>query len=100
QGDGDPPDDARRFLDELNGRRAPRLDGLRFSVLALGDSSYPLFCASGRELAERLAALGGQRVLERVDADLDVERDAAPWLADALETARRALASTSTAASP
>ena len=99
QGDGDPPDDARRFLDELNGRRAPRLDGLRFSVLALGDSSYPLFCASGRELDERLAALGGQRVLERVDADLDVERDAAPWLADALETARRELASTSTAAS-
>ncbi|MCB1560328.1 MAG: flavodoxin domain-containing protein [Xanthomonadales bacterium] len=94
QGDGDPPDDARRFLDELGGRRAPKLDGLRFAVLALGDSSYPLFCATGRALDERLAELGGRRVVDRADADLDFERDAAPWLTDALDTAKRELDTT------
>ncbi|MEZ5464203.1 MAG: flavodoxin domain-containing protein [Lysobacteraceae bacterium] len=98
QGDGDPPDDARRFLDELAGRRAPKLDGLRFAVLALGDSSYPLFCATGRALDERLAELGGRRAVERVDADLDFERDAAPWLAEALDTAKRELDTTAASA--
>ena len=54
-GDGDPPDDARAFCDFLFSRRAPRLPTLEFSVLALGDSSYPRFCEIGRRVDERLA---------------------------------------------
>ena len=100
QGDGDPPDDARRFLDELGNRRAPSLDGLRFGVLALGDSSYPLFCATGRGLDERLAELGGHRLLDRVDADLDFEGDAAPWLDSALDIAQRELVASAATANP
>jgi len=79
-GDGDPPDEARGFVEYLMGRRAPQLPNLKYSVLALGDSSYPKFCEAGRQVDERLAALGGERLLPRVDCDLDVERLAGPWL--------------------
>ena len=79
QGDGDPPDDARAFLEFLEGRRAPALKKLRFAVLALGDSSYPQFCAIGRRIDQRLQALGGERIADRADADLDVETVSTPW---------------------
>jgi sulfite reductase (NADPH) flavoprotein alpha-component len=90
-GDGDPPDDARGFVEHLMGRRAPQLPNLRFTVLALGDSSYPKFCETGRQIDERLAALGAGRLLPRVDCDLDVERLAAPWLEEVVGRAREAL---------
>ena len=44
------------------GEAAPRLDGVEFGVLALGDTAYVEFCAIGKALDERLAALGGKRV--------------------------------------
>lgn len=91
QGDGDPPDDARGFVEHVLGPRAPRLDGLRFGVLGLGDSSYPRFCEVGRVLDARLAELGGERWLARGDADLDIDDVAAPWT-DAAADAARALA--------
>ena len=88
QGDGDPPDEARTFVEHLLGPRAPRLDGLRFGVLGLGDSSYPKFCEVGRVLDARLAGLGGERWLARGDADLDIDDVAAPWTDAAVEAAR------------
>ena len=88
QGDGDPPDDARSFIEYLLGKRAPRLEQLAFSVLALGDSSYPKFCETGRQVDERLAELGARRLLARVDCDLDYDRLATPWLEQLLARAR------------
>lgn len=88
QGDGDPPDDARAFVEHVLGPRAPKLEGLRFGVLGLGDSSYPKFCEIGRRLDARLAELGGERWLARGDADLDIEDVAAPWTDAAVEAAR------------
>ena len=79
QGDGDPPDDARGFLEFVEGRRAPALKKLKFAVLALGDSSYPQFCAIGRRIDQRLQALGGERIAECADADLDIETVSTPW---------------------
>ncbi len=87
-GDGEAPDDARPLMDALFGRRAPRLENLVYSVLALGDSSYPKFCETGRAIDERLAALGGRRLTPRVDCDVDIETKAAPWLEQAVTTAR------------
>jgi sulfite reductase (NADPH) flavoprotein alpha-component len=78
-GDGDPPDGARPFFDFLLGRKAPRLEHLRYAVLALGDSSYPKFCEAGRLADERFAALGATRVSDRIDCDLDYDTQAATW---------------------
>lgn len=91
QGDGDPPDDARGFVEFLAGKRAPRLPELHYAVLGLGDSSYPQFCAIGRRLDERLAELGAKRWLARGDADLDIETVAVPWFDAAVAAAREAL---------
>ena len=90
-GDGDPPDDARALVEFITGKRAPEVPALRYAVLGLGDSSYPQFCAIGRALDERLSALGGQRLLGRGDADLDLDTVAQPWLARALDAAKSAL---------
>jgi sulfite reductase (NADPH) flavoprotein alpha-component len=90
-GDGDPPDEARAFIEFLAGRRAPRLENLAYGVLALGDSSYPKFCEAGRQVDERLAALGAKRLIERVDCDVDYERLAAPWLERVVSAATDAL---------
>src|SRR5699024_6136224 len=38
-GEGDPPPQAEEFLEFLQGKRAPKLDHISYSVLALGDSS-------------------------------------------------------------
>ncbi len=83
----EPPDDSRGFVEHLNGRRAPKLDGLKFAVLGLGDSSYPDFCGVARQLDARLAELGGERVLECADADVDFENVAEDWQSKALARA-------------
>ncbi|MFO6494996.1 MULTISPECIES: assimilatory sulfite reductase (NADPH) flavoprotein subunit [Bacillus] len=79
-GEGEPPDNALSFHEFLYGRRAPKLDDLRFSVLALGDSSYEFFCQTGKEFDQRLAELGGTRISPRVDCDVDFDEAAAQWL--------------------
>ncbi len=79
-GEGEPPDNALSFHEFLHGRRAPKLDDLRFSVLSLGDSSYEFFCQTGKEFDQKLEALGGTRVYPRVDCDLDFDEPAAEWL--------------------
>ena len=92
QGDAEPPDDARGLVEFVLGKRAPQLPGLRYAVLGLGDSSYPQFCAIGRQLDERLAELGGSRFAPLGEADVDVEAVAGPWAEQALEQARKVLA--------
>ncbi|MEO7432217.1 MAG: assimilatory sulfite reductase (NADPH) flavoprotein subunit [Dokdonella sp.] len=91
QGEGDPPDDARGLVDFIAGKRAPTLPDLKFAVLGLGDSSYPLFCAIGRRLDARLVELGAQRMVAAGEADVDVETIAEPWIDAALAQARDAL---------
>lgn len=88
QGDGDPPDEARALFDQLLGKRAPKLPQLHFSVLSLGDSSYPKFCAAGQVFDERLVTLGAQRLQDRADCDLDIETLATPWIETSIERAR------------
>jgi sulfite reductase (NADPH) flavoprotein alpha-component len=84
-GEGEPPARAVRAYNELMGEGAPRLDGIEFGVLALGDTAYAEFCAIGRKIDERLAALGGKRVVDRVDCDLDFAGPAARWIGDAVK---------------
>lgn len=91
QGDGDPPEDALGFVEFLHGRKVPALDQLAFAVLGLGDSSYPQFCAVGRLLDQRLAALGATRLFACAEADLDIDAVAAPWLDQAQAKAEERL---------
>ena len=84
-GEGEPPARAVRAYGELMGEGAPRLDGIDYGVLALGDTAYVEFCAIGKKIDERLAALGAKRVVERVDCDLDFAVPASAWIGDALK---------------
>lgn len=85
-GEGDPPDNAITFHEFLHGKRAPKLEGTKFAVLALGDTSYEFFCKTGEDFDVKLAELGAQRIVDRVDCDVDFEDAAAGWLA-AVESA-------------
>ena len=87
-GDGDPPDEARGLYEFLGTKRAPQLPELQYSVLSLGDTSYPKFCEAGRVVDERLAKLGAKRLLPRVDCDVDFEKLAQTWADDALARVR------------
>ncbi|MGE3731664.1 MAG: assimilatory sulfite reductase (NADPH) flavoprotein subunit [Lysobacterales bacterium] len=93
QGEGEPPDDARGLVEHLQSRRAPKLPGLRFAVLGLGDSSYAEFNAVARRLDQRLRALGAEALLPLAEADTDIDTVAAPWREQALSSARRLAAS-------
>ena len=80
-GEGDPPDTAVPFHQFLFSKRAPKLEAsTRFAVLALGDTSYEHFCKTGADIDARLGELGAQRILPRVDCDLDYEAPSSAWM--------------------
>ncbi|CAA2139459.1 sulfite reductase flavoprotein subunit alpha [Hyphomicrobium sp. ghe19] len=83
-GEGDPPARAVDFYQALMSDAAPRIDGVRFAVLALGDTAYTQFCATGKAIDQRLEELGGVRTFDRVDLDLDYAKKAAEWTEGAL----------------
>ena len=83
-GEGDPSDNAFEFHEALHRREAPKLDGVRFSVLALGDQTYEYFCQAGKDFDFKLAELGAERLYDRVDCDIDYEEDAEKWMANVI----------------
>ena len=83
-GEGDPPDHAAAFYEFLHGRKAPRLEGTKFAVLGLGDSSYERFCQTGKDFDRRLEALGAERIHPRADCDVDYEDQAEQWIESVL----------------
>ena len=85
-GDGEAPDAAAGFHSWLMSAAAPRLEGVSYSVLALGDSSYPDYCKCGIEFDQRLAELGASRIHARVDVDVDPDEPYAVWSSSILAT--------------
>ena len=83
-GEGDPPDNAVELHEYIHGRKAPKLDGVRFSVLALGDQTYEFFCQTGKDFDNRLVELGAERIYDRVDCDVDYDEDAEKWMANVI----------------
>ena len=72
-GEGEPPDSALIFAMQLEAAQPPKLAGLKYAVLALGDRTYSKFCHFGKLLDERFAELGATRLLNRIEADNSVD---------------------------
>ncbi|KAK9824028.1 hypothetical protein WJX72_007096 [[Myrmecia] bisecta] len=81
QGEGVPPAEARDFCEWFASDAAPRLEAVKFSVLALGDKSYTYFCATGKQLDGRAGELGGQRIADRVDVNREDWKAVDAWIA-------------------
>lgn len=87
-GDGDLPYGADEFWDRISADSStgtcdvPRADGLRYAVLALGDSTYAYFCEGGVLIDERLAELGAERIAPRTDCDAAYDKPAVEWIKD------------------
>ncbi len=88
-GEGDPPQRAADFYEALMADDAPRFEKTRYAVLALGDRAYAQFCEIGRRVDERLAALGGARIADRIECDLDFEASATGWIDQTLNSPQR-----------
>jgi sulfite reductase (NADPH) flavoprotein alpha-component len=91
-GEGEAPDDAMELHEFLQSKKAPKLNNLKYGVLALGDSSYEFFCQTGKDFDEYLSKLGAEALLDRVDCDVDYEADAAAWSEAALHKVKETLA--------
>lgn len=78
-GEGEPPVAAEEFYDFIHGKRAPKLNNTKFSVLALGDRSYVHFCKTGVEIDRKLEELGASRIFARTDCDVDFQATADVW---------------------
>jgi len=83
-GEGEMPDNAQMLWDEISADDSLDLSDMKYSVLALGDTSYDLFCKAGIEWDERLEKLGAKRLVERVDCDVDFDEAAESWMSSVI----------------
>ncbi|MBA3223690.1 NADPH-dependent assimilatory sulfite reductase flavoprotein subunit [Salmonella bongori] len=88
QGEGEPPEEAVALHKFLFSKKAPALKNTAFAVFSLGDTSYEFFCQAGKDFDSKLAELGGKRLLDRVDADVEYQAAAAQWRARMVEVLR------------
>ena len=79
QGEGEPPEEAVALHKFLLSKKAPKMDGAAFAVFGLGDTSYEFFSQAGKDFDSRLAELGAERLLDRVDADVEYSELASAW---------------------
>jgi len=82
-GEGEPPSAARKFYDHIH-NNGFKLDKLKYGVLALGDTSYPLFCKAGEDIDQQLNKLGGERIIPLQKCDVDYESEADDWFGQVL----------------
>ncbi|QLE86776.1 assimilatory sulfite reductase (NADPH) flavoprotein subunit [Shewanella sp. Scap07] len=94
-GEGEAPDDAIELHKFLASKRAPKLDNLHYSVLALGDTSYEFFCQTGKDFDQRLSALGAKALAPIVECDVDYESDAEAWQQTVLEAVKPLISASS-----
>jgi sulfite reductase (NADPH) flavoprotein alpha-component len=84
QGEGEPPVGAKKFYDHIH-QHTLSVPSMKYSVLALGDSSYPLFCQTGVDVDARLHGFGAKRLVPLQKCDVDYEADAEEWLGQVLD---------------
>jgi sulfite reductase (NADPH) flavoprotein alpha-component len=101
-GEGEPPAAAKKFYDHIHSNGL-KVDKMKYGVLALGDTSYPLFCKAGEDVDVQLNKLGGERLVSLVKCDVDYETEAATWFDEVLKKLSvngAAVATTTTAPAP
>src|SRR4051794_37420921 len=91
QGDGEPPAAAKKFYDYIL-ENDVKLNQLKYGVLALGDSSYPLFCKAGEDVDERLEKLGAERIIPMRKCDTDFEPEAHAWIDELINSTLKSTA--------
>ncbi len=79
-GEGEPPAMAEDFYEFITGKRSPKLPGLKYSVIALGDKSYKLFCKTGIDIDQALAISGARSILPVLKLDVEFEDEAETWM--------------------
>src|SRR5690606_17005926 len=84
-GDGEPPEAAKKFYDHihLNGFTIPKM---KYGVLALGDTAYPLFCKAGEDVDQQFQKLGAKRIVPLQKCDVDYEEQAQIWFDQFLQS--------------
>jgi sulfite reductase (NADPH) flavoprotein alpha-component len=83
-GEGEMPDNAQMLWEAVSAESMPQLPNMKFSVLALGDTGYDLFCKAGIDWDNRLAELGATRIYDRVDCDVAFEAPAESWISSVI----------------
>ena len=99
QGEGEPPEAAKKFYDHIH-NNGFKLEKLKYSVLALGDTSYPLFCKTGEEVDEQLNRLGGNRIVDIQKCDVEYDEEASQWFERVLKKLSENGAPAATAPAP
>lgn len=98
-GDGEPPAAAKKFFDHIHAN-ALKLEKMNYGVLALGDTSYPLFCKAGEQVDLQLSKMGAQRLVPLQKCDVDFEADAEAWFEGLLKQLSSSSATAAPAALP
>ena len=83
QGEGEPPEAGKKFYDLLH-TDGLKLPNIKYSVLALGDSSYPLFCKAGEDVDIQLEKAGANRIVPLQKTDVEFEIPANEWINNVL----------------
>ncbi|MCP3243605.1 assimilatory sulfite reductase (NADPH) flavoprotein subunit [Aeromonas hydrophila] len=83
-GEGEPPESAVDLFEQLKKGKVGKLEGLKFAVLGLGDSSYEFFCQTGKDFDSLLTKAGADRVHELASLDVDYQDAAKAWGEQAL----------------
>lgn len=78
-GEGEPPESAVDLFEQLKKGKIGKLEGLKFAVLGLGDSSYEFFCQTGKDFDGFLAKAGAERIYELASLDVDYQEAAKAW---------------------
>ena len=78
-GEGEPPESAVDLFEQLKKGKIGKLEGLKFAVLGLGDSSYEFFCQTGKDFDDFLSKAGAERIHELASLDVDYQDAAKAW---------------------
>lgn len=98
QGEGEPAEEAVALHKFLFSKKAPKLAETAFAVFGLGDTSYEHFCQAGKDFDSKLAELGAERLLDRVDADVEYQESAQQWRQQVVAALQARVPAQSTAA--